>query len=146
MEMFTGGGIVSRLLPLTDSGDTVRLGIVSRELEQLATAARLDPSTVAGGITTETAMTLANGLRSETHSSHALVVLVSLGRDPDKPALRGDIRVGIADRDGGVSRQARLAGGPDWVRLGAIEMGLDCLRRHLYRLPVDERIDFEESS
>ena len=30
------------------------------------------------------------------------------------------------------------------VRLGAVEMGLDCLRRHLKGLPVQERIDFEK--
>jgi nicotinamide-nucleotide amidase len=42
-----------------------------------------------------------------------------------------------------VSRQARLIGGRDWVRAGAVELGLDCLRRHLLGLPVDERIDFE---
>jgi nicotinamide-nucleotide amidase len=31
------------------------------------------------------------------------------------------------------------------VRLGAVELGLDCLRRRLYGLPVTERIDFERS-
>jgi hypothetical protein len=30
------------------------------------------------------------------------------------------------------------------VRLGAIEMGLDSLRRLLQRLPVDEKTDFEK--
>jgi nicotinamide-nucleotide amidase len=30
------------------------------------------------------------------------------------------------------------------VRLGAVEMGLDCLRRCLQGLPVSERIDFEK--
>ena len=44
---------------------------------------------------------------------------------------------------GAVTRQARLVGGRDWVRIGATELGLDCLRRHLLGLPVDERIDFE---
>jgi len=34
-------------------------------------------------------------------------------------------------------------GAGDWIRAGAVEMGLDCLRRHLLGLPVDERIDFE---
>jgi len=29
------------------------------------------------------------------------------------------------------------------VRAGAVERGLDCLRRHLPGLPVDGRIDFE---
>ena len=40
--------------------------------------------------------------------------------------------------------QARLLGGREWVRLGAVEMGLDCLRRFLQGLPVDEKIDFEK--
>jgi nicotinamide-nucleotide amidase len=30
------------------------------------------------------------------------------------------------------------------VRLGAIEMALDCLRRLLLGLPVEEKIDFEK--
>jgi nicotinamide-nucleotide amidase len=30
------------------------------------------------------------------------------------------------------------------VRLGAMELGLDCLRRFLLGLPVTERIDFEK--
>ena len=35
-------------------------------------------------------------------------------------------------------------GGREWVRLGAAELGLDCLRRLLLDLPVDERVDFEK--
>ena len=42
-------------------------------------------------------------------------------------------------------RKARILGGREWVRLGAVEMGLDCLRRYLQRLPVYERIDFERT-
>ena len=30
------------------------------------------------------------------------------------------------------------------MRLGAVELGLDCLRRYLQGLPVYERIDFEK--
>jgi nicotinamide-nucleotide amidase len=41
-------------------------------------------------------------------------------------------------------QHARLLGGRDWIRLGTTEMGLDCLRRFLQGLPVDERIDFEK--
>ena len=41
-------------------------------------------------------------------------------------------------------RRSRIVGGRDWVRLGAVEMGLDCLRRYLHGLPVQERIDFEK--
>jgi nicotinamide-nucleotide amidase len=42
------------------------------------------------------------------------------------------------------SRRSRILGGREWVRLGAVEMGLDCLRRYLQELPVYERIDFEK--
>ena len=39
----------------------------------------------------------------------------------------------------------RILGGREWVRLGAVELGLDCLRRYLHGLPVTERIDFERT-
>ena len=39
----------------------------------------------------------------------------------------------------------RILGGREWVRLGAVELGLDCLRRYLKGLPVHERIDFEKT-
>ena len=51
----------------------------------------------------------------------------------------------FGDRLGGRhgSRRSRIYGGRDWVRLGAVELGLDCLRRYLQGLPVTERTDFE---
>ena len=70
-------------------------------------------------------------------------LLIELDEGADRPDFGGTICVGIADANGTVSRQARLIGGRDWVRAGAVELGLDCLRRHLLGLPVDERIDFE---
>ena len=50
----------------------------------------------------------------------------------------------IATESNVASRRSRVVGGRDWVRLGAVEMGLDCLRRYLKGLPVRERIDFEK--
>jgi nicotinamide-nucleotide amidase len=49
----------------------------------------------------------------------------------------------MATEDGVESRRSRIYGGRDWVRLGAVELGLDCLRRYLQSLPVTERTDFE---
>jgi len=40
-------------------------------------------------------------------------------------------------------RRSCIYGGRDWVRLGAVELGLDCLPRYLQGLPVTERTDFE---
>jgi nicotinamide-nucleotide amidase len=68
---------------------------------------------------------------------------MQLDEGADRPDFGATICIGIADPRGSVSRQARLIGGRDWVRVGATELGLDCLRRHLLGLPVDERIDFE---
>ena len=59
--------------------------------------------------------------------------------------MGGSIRLAIATADGLESRRSRIYGGRDWVRLGAVELGLDCLRRYLQGLPVYERIDFEKS-
>ena len=42
------------------------------------------------------------------------------------------------------SRRSRIYGGRDWVRLGAVELGLDCLRRYLQGLPVSERNEVGE--
>jgi nicotinamide-nucleotide amidase len=55
----------------------------------------------------------------------------------------GSIGIGLAEPGGVILREASLVGGREWVRLGAVEMGLDCLRRHLLGLPIDERLDFE---
>ena len=39
--------------------------------------------------------------------------------------------------------QKTVAENRDWIRLGAVEMGLDSLRRFLKGLPLHERTDFE---
>ena len=64
--------------------------------------------------------------------------------EPDAIDFGATIHIAIATATGTALRRARILGGRDWVRLGAVEMGLDCLRRQLQGLPVDERIDFEK--
>ena len=65
------------------------------------------------------------------------------GQGPDR--VRGTICLAIATASDVASRRSRIVGGREWVRLGAVEMGLDCLRRYLQGLPVYERIDFEKA-
>ena len=123
-ETFTGGNIAARIAPLVGAEAAFKRGVVTRN----------------GQIPAEM-------LRKEADASLALSVGVQLDEGPDRPDFGATISVGIADatqRQGGtLARQARLVGGRDWVRVGAAELGLDCLRRHLLGLPVDERIDFE---
>jgi nicotinamide-nucleotide amidase len=57
--------------------------------------------------------------------------------------LGGTIWVAVGREGDTVVRRARILGGREWIRLGAVEMGLDCLRRYLQGLPVIERTDFE---
>ena len=66
-------------------------------------------------------------------------------RNSDRIEFGGTICLAIATASDAASRKARILGGREWVRLGAVEMGLDCLRRYLQGLPVVERIDFEKA-
>lgn len=143
METFTAGSISARLLPAAGAEDLIKRGIVSRNLAQLAEAAGFDRQYAGAVMSCEFAVTLAIGLRASSACTHALVVLVSLDgeRGPDPG---GEIFIGIADGTASISRQARMLGSRAWIRQGATEMGLDCLRRHLYGLPVDQRHDFEK--
>ena len=121
-ETFTGGHLAARIAPLVGAETIFKRGVIVR-----------DPA----------AAVSAEALRQESGASIALSVAVQLDEGADRPDFGASITVGIADAKGSVTRQARLIGGRDWVRVGAVELGLDCLRRHLLGLPVDERIDFE---
>ena len=71
-------------------------------------------------------------------------MLVEIDDGADRIEFAGTICLAIVTANDSVLRRSRVVGGRDWVRLGAVEMGLDCLRRYLQGLPVDERIDFEK--
>jgi nicotinamide-nucleotide amidase len=71
--------------------------------------------------------------------------LVTIEDGVDRIDLGGMICLAVATQNEVVSRQSRLAGGREWVRLGAVEMGLDSLRRYLQGLPVHEQNDFEQA-
>jgi nicotinamide-nucleotide amidase len=143
VEGFTGGQIAARLAPLPGAEAVFRRAAVARDLAELGRAVGLEPPI--GEITKETAEAAARALRSSTGASHALAVLVDLDEGADRIDFGGTICIAIATEGETVSRRARIIGGRDWVRLGAVELGLDCLRRHLQGLPVSERIDFEKA-
>ena len=145
VETFTSGQIAARFAHLPGAEKVFRRGVVSRALPEVFAGVGLDGDPPAGELTRETAEAVAQAARRRTGASHALAVLIDLDDGPDRIDFGGTICLAIATAEGVESRRSRILGGREWVRLGATEMGLDCLRRHLQGLPVYERIDFEKT-
>ncbi len=142
-ETFTGGQVAARVAPLPGAEAVFRRGVAARDLGELAATVGLDGA--AAAVTPETAEAVAHATRRHAGATHALAVLVELDAGADRIDLGATICLGIASSEGAASRRSRIVGGREWVRLGAVELGLDCLRRHLQGRPVYERIDFEKT-
>ena len=145
VETYTGGQIAARLAPLPGAEKIFRRGLVARDPAEIAAALGLDGGLISGEIGRDTAEAVAQAIRRETGASHALAVLIEVDDGPDRIDFGGSIHLAIADDSRTKSRRSRIYGGRDWVRLGAVELGLDCLRRYLQGLPVTERTDFERT-
>lgn len=145
VETFTSGQIAARIAPLPGAEAVFRRGIIARQVADITAAVGLDPASTPGEITTDLAEVVARTARAQTHATHALAVLVELDDGADRMDFGGTICLAIATEQQVVVRRSRIVGGREWVRLGAVEMGLDCLRRYLQGLPVQERIDFEKT-
>jgi nicotinamide-nucleotide amidase len=144
VETFTSGQIAARIGHLPGAEKIVRRAVVSRDLTQVYGGVGLTPAPQ-GELTPAIAEVVAQAARRQTGASHALAVLIDLDEGADRIDLGGTICLAIATEGDVASRRSRILGGREWVRLGAVELGLDCLRRHLQGLPVVERIDFEKT-
>jgi nicotinamide-nucleotide amidase len=144
VETFTGGAVAARIAPLPGAQAVFRRGIVARDLVQVCAGVGLDSSVAQGPLTEKIAETVAQAARRQTGATHALAVLIELDEGADRIDLGGTIYLAIATEKEVVSRRSRMLGGREWVRIGGAEMALDCVRRYLQGLPVDERIDFEK--
>ncbi len=136
VETFSSGQIAGRIAHLPGAEAVLRRGIVARQREEICA--------LKDGMSKEAAGMVARAALAQTGATHALAVLVDVDDGADRIEFAGTICLAIATANDTVLRRSRVVGGRDWVRLGAVEMGLDCLRRYLQNLPVDERIDFEK--
>ncbi len=145
VETFTGGAIAARIAPLPGAEKIFRRGIVARDLAELcagcgprrvacarARSTTRPPSGGAGRPHSDRRHARARGARSSSTRAPTGSTSAAPSAWRSRPSKR--LPPGAA---------ASL-GGREWVRLGAVEMALDCLRRYLQGLPVDERIDFEK--
>jgi len=144
VETFTGGAVAARLAPLPGADKVFRRGIVASDPAQVRAAVGLGASSAASELTLPLAEAVARAARDQTGATHALAILIELDQGPDQIDFGGTISLAIATEQQVATRRSRMLGGREWLRLGAVEMALDCLRRHLKGLPVDERIDFEK--
>jgi nicotinamide-nucleotide amidase len=145
VEMFTGGQISARVAHLPGAEKIFRRGIVARDLAEVCAAVNLGSAAPEGELTPQTAEAVARAALRLTSSTHALAVLIDLDQGADRIEFGGTICLAIATAGKVESRRSRILGGREWVRLGAVELGLDCLRRYLQGLPVYERTDFEKA-
>ncbi|MXZ81792.1 MAG: hypothetical protein F4Z15_10690 [Gammaproteobacteria bacterium] len=140
VEMHTAGRINGRLLCAAGHPEVVRTGMASMAVEEILGFFDLPSPDMASPAD---AGRIASRACERNASTHGLAVLT----EPyaDEAGGRGiDVHIGISGNGAVVRRRSRLPGRPDWTRIGAVELGLDCLRRFLSGLPVDERIDFEQ--
>jgi len=144
VETFSSGQIAGRLAHLPGAETILRRGVVARQNEDICAAVGLDRNALKDGISKEAAEMVARAAQKQTGATHALAVLVNVDEGGDRVEFAGTVCLAIATANDLASRRSRIVGGRDWVRLGAVEMGLDCLRRYLQGLPVNERIDFEK--
>ena len=143
VESFTAGQICARLAHLAGAEHSVRRGVVARGITDICDAVHL--LQVPDAITKEAAEAIARAAREQAGATHALSVLIDIDNNAaDRIEFAGTVCLAIATAGRVESRRSRVVGGREWVRLGAVEMGLDCLRRYLQGLPVNERIDFEK--
>ncbi len=145
VETFTGGQVAARIAPLPGAEAVFRRGIVARDRRLLATPLGLDEASVTGPVSEAMAETAALAGQREADATHALAVLIDLDEGADSIELGGTICLAIADAEGVASRRSRMLGGREWVRLGAVELALDFLRRRLQGRPLTERTDFERT-
>jgi len=117
---------------------------VARDRGQVFDALGLPPHMDIGEYSEAVAAEVASAAREHGGASHALAVLIDLDEGHDRMDLGGTIWVAVGREGDTVVRRARILGGREWIRLGAVELGLDCMRRYLQGLPVIERTDFEK--
>ena len=144
-ETLTGGQVAARLLALAGAETVFCRGTVAGSAVKLVEALPMASGAPEAGTMVEVATSVAHAARRQADATHGLAVLVDMQADADGRGESGTISVAIATEDNLAVRSSLLAGGRDWVRSGAIEMALDCLRRLLLGLPVDEKIDFEKA-
>ncbi len=145
VETFTGGRIAARLAAHPDAESVFRRGLVAQAGSEIEALLNLADGTLSSGPLTEKAIKdAACATLLVTHSTYALVALADRDKIADPAACSPTLWFAIATGQQVAVRSSRLLrfGDKEILRAGAVEMGLDRLRRFLQGLPVEEKSDF----
>ncbi len=142
-ELATNGMVAGRLAGHRGKDGTFRRGLSANQLDEVFAA--LGSNERHDNVSSEAAQNAARGIMELAGTTHGLAVLVTFVPAASGQRASGAIEIAVATRDAVHARSAEIVGDEHRARLGAVEMGLDCLRRHLKGLPIEERVDFEKS-
>ncbi|MFT7532688.1 MAG: nicotinamide-nucleotide amidase [Gammaproteobacteria bacterium] len=140
VDCATGGGVLDRLASHGQSWANSLTGFVASNPKNATKLLGLSFSSNNENWALETT----RKARSISNSTHCLLIHSESipGRNETSTVEKFTI---VVDSDSGTaSRITCLPGSAGWVRIGIIELALDCLRRYLLGEPIYQRIDFEQ--
>ena len=137
-EVGTAGGVLSRLVEYS-ANEIVTRGYAASNYNQLC--AMLNSINAVGEIKNQSTEESVLQLCESAQSSIGLVIHLEHDHKANESAK---ISIGVGNQSGVDVREGVLPGRIGWTKTAAIELALDCLRRYLLKLPVYERIDFEQ--
>ena len=138
-EHGTNGAVAGRLAAADPRGAVFQRGALGATIAALGHALGLTDVGAEPGL--EVVGRSADAVREGSGTDLGLAVSVVAEEKPGE----GWIYIAVSRGDGpAVTRSACIVGGPERVRVGGVEMGLDCLRRLRQGLPTQDPIDFEK--
>jgi nicotinamide-nucleotide amidase len=136
VELKTNGGTAARLSSEDPNGKILKCGIFSNNIENIYTQFDIQEKNT---IDLRGSDIIASRIRSQFSVSYGLSIIIKNTLDNEAEAY-----ISLSDSDNVTSRIGYFVGDEQRIRLGAVEMALDCLRRYLQDLPFNEKSDFEK--
>ena len=135
------GGVAGRIDGADGDCEVFRRAAIGADVQALTTALDLPD----GPADLATAARIAEAVKATSETTHGLAVLIPPGKEGGAGGGLGEVLIAVAAEGSATrTRRAELVGGKERVRAGGVEMGLDCLRRVLQGLNIDDKVDFEK--
>ncbi len=135
-ELKTNGGTAARLSSEDFNGEILKCGIFANNIENIYEQFDIQEKNT---LDLKGSDIIASTIRKLFSASYGLSVIIKNTLDNEAEAY-----ISLSDSENIISRIGYFVGDEQRIRLGAVEMALDCLRRYLQDLPFNEKSDFEK--